>query len=392
MRILHTSDWHLGSMLYEQKRLDHSQLFLDWLKETIVKENIDALLVAGDVFDTVLPSNAAEKQYYSFLSSLCGTCCKHTIITAGNHDSPSKLEVSKDLLAQFHIDVVTSRKDKMIIPLSEDVVVLAVPYLRDWDVRIGLEGQSAKEKAESLEEGVRELYRHLTQQALKENPDRILIAMGHCYLKGSLARKMDAVGTLGAMESTIFPKEIAYGALGHIHTPQEIEGGRLCYCGSPFPISFSEAHQQKEVEVLDTSKEGLTRHVLPIPSFCNLEVVTSDDSDSLLEKLDALKGSEPVWVEVHYTGANKADSLADTVRKEVEGSNVQVLKICDDTQLLRIREEQEEAKDISLLSVDDVFSMKLDESGYEPTMKDHLMQLFHEITDTLASGGDDENP
>ena len=97
----------------------------------------------------------------------------------------------------------------------------------------------------------------------------------------------------------------------------------------------------------------------------------------MLEKLDALKGSEPVWVEVHYTGANKADSLADTVRKEVEGSNVQVLKICDDTQLLRIREEQEEAKDISLLSVDDVFSMKLDESGYEPTMKDHLMQLFH---------------
>ena len=75
----------IDSMLYEQKRLDHSQLFLDWLKETIVKENIDALLVAGDVFDTVLPSNAAEKQYYSFLSSLCGTCCKHTIITAGNH-------------------------------------------------------------------------------------------------------------------------------------------------------------------------------------------------------------------------------------------------------------------------------------------------------------------
>lgn len=88
MKILHTSDWHLGRTLYDKKRYDEFEAFLTWFKETIIRENAEVLIIAGDIFDTVLPANQAQELYYSFLAGLSATSCKHVVITGGTMIHP----------------------------------------------------------------------------------------------------------------------------------------------------------------------------------------------------------------------------------------------------------------------------------------------------------------
>ena len=153
MKILHTSDWHLGRSLYGRKRYDEFSAFLDWLTQTIENEGIDALLVAGDVFDTSTPSNRAQELYYRFLCRVSTSCCRHVVVIAGNHDSPSFLNAPKELLRALNVYVVGSMTD----PLEDEVIVLhkdeqpeaivcAVPYLRDKDIRTVEPGETIDDK------------------------------------------------------------------------------------------------------------------------------------------------------------------------------------------------------------------------------------------------------
>lgn len=122
MKILHTSDWHIGSALYGRKRYDESEQFLHWLVETIKNHSIETLLVAGDIFDTSTPSNTAQELYYRFLNEVSRTTCRHVIVTGGNHDSPSFLDAPKALLKAFNIYVVGSvaeREEAEVLVLGE---------------------------------------------------------------------------------------------------------------------------------------------------------------------------------------------------------------------------------------------------------------------------------
>ena len=108
LTVLHTSDWHLGRRLYGKPRYTEFRAFLAWLLQAIREQAVDVLVVAGDVFDTTAPSNQAQNLYYDFLSQVCQTCCRHVIIVAGNHDSPSFLEAPKQLLKSFNIHIIGS--------------------------------------------------------------------------------------------------------------------------------------------------------------------------------------------------------------------------------------------------------------------------------------------
>ncbi len=120
MRFLHTSDWHIGKTLYGQRRYDEFAAFLDWLVQIVERERIDALLVPGDIFDTTTPSNRSMSLYYSFLSRISSSSCRHVVITAGNHDSPTFLDAPKELLRSMAIHVVGS------VPptISDEVIIL----------------------------------------------------------------------------------------------------------------------------------------------------------------------------------------------------------------------------------------------------------------------------
>jgi exonuclease SbcD len=207
MKILHTSDWHLGNQICGRKRYDEHEQFLSWLLSLINREGVDILIVAGDIFDTTTPPNRSLEQYYQFLARAAGSSCRQIIITAGNHDSPSLIAAPRELCKYLNITVVGQVPDdpEELITILKDqdgrpeLIICPVPYLRDRDVRTMQAGESAGEKAANLIEGIKARYHALGSCAEKmreEMGDFIpIIATGHLFAAGGITGKMTAVVT-----------------------------------------------------------------------------------------------------------------------------------------------------------------------------------------------------
>ena len=167
MRILHTSDIHLGRILYSRRRYEEFEAFLDWLAEGVEVRGVEALLIAGDIFDTSTPSNRALEMYFRFLGRVAQSDCRHIVIIAGNHDSPSFLRAPRELLRALDVHVVAqaspeSPADEVIVLRDGDgqaeLIVGAVPYLRDRDIRTVESGESPDDKERKLKEGIAAHY------------------------------------------------------------------------------------------------------------------------------------------------------------------------------------------------------------------------------------------
>jgi len=151
LRLLHTSDWHLGRLLYGRKRYVEFAAFLDWLLDTLRAEGIDVLLVAGDIFDTTTPSNTAQKLYYRFLQRVADTGCRHVIVIGGNHDSPTFLDAPAELLKMLDVHVVgaaTADPAAEVIALRDpegnvELLACAVPYALEGLLRRELDAAGA---------------------------------------------------------------------------------------------------------------------------------------------------------------------------------------------------------------------------------------------------------
>ena len=272
LTLLHTSDWHLGRRLYGKPRYDEFKQFLDWQLQTLREQKVDVLLIAGDIFDTTAPSNQAQNLYYDFLSQVCDTDCRHVIIVAGNHDSASFLEAPKQLLKAFNIHIIGSMTDTPtdeVITLSDkagqaELIVMAVPYLRDRDVRTVGHGERLDDKERKLAQGIKAHYAQIAdiaiaQQAqLKAKYKRTIpiVATGHLFTVGGQTMEGDGVrdlyvGSLGSIGAEIFHPQIDYVALGHLHIPQAVGGQpHIRYAGSPIAMGFGESRQQKQVHLL----------------------------------------------------------------------------------------------------------------------------------------------
>ena len=272
LTLLHTSDWHLGRRLYGKPRYDEFKQFLDWQLQTLREQKVDVLLIAGDIFDTTAPSNQAQNLYYDFLSQVCHTDCRHVIIVAGNHDSASFLEAPKQLLKAFNIHIIGSMSDTPtdeVITLSDkagqpELIVMAVPYLRDRDVRTVGHGERLDDKERKLAQGIKAHYAQIAdiaiaQQAqLKAKYKRSIpiVATGHLFTVGGQTMEGDGVrdlyvGSLGSIGAEIFHPQIDYVALGHLHIPQAVGGQpHIRYAGSPIAMGFGESRQQKQVHLL----------------------------------------------------------------------------------------------------------------------------------------------
>lgn len=283
LTLLHTSDWHLGRRLYGKPRYDEFKQFLDWQLQTLREQKVDVLLIAGDIFDTTTPSNQAQNLYYDFLSQVCHTECRHVIIVAGNHDSASFLEAPKQLLKAFNIHIIGSMTDtptdEVITLLDKagqpELIVMAVPYLRDRDVRTVGHGERLDDKERKLAQGIKAHYAQIAdiaiaQQAqLKANYKRSIpiVATGHLFTVGGQTMEGDGVrdlyvGSLGSIGAEIFHPQIDYVALGHLHIPQAVGGQpHIRYAGSPIAMGFGESRQQKQVHLLrfDANPELLSQ-------------------------------------------------------------------------------------------------------------------------------------
>ncbi|NJK82443.1 MAG: exonuclease subunit SbcD [Saprospiraceae bacterium] len=192
MKFLHTSDWHLGQRLQTNERLVEHQQALAWLVQTIDEQQIDCLIVAGDLFDIANPPTSAQQLYYSFLTDLLQTNCRYVVIIGGNHDSPNLLNAPKQLLYKLNIHVVgmaTEQLEEEIIELKDkhgklEAVVAAVPFLRDKDLKTSISGETALERIAAIRQALRQHYQDIGEKVASYRPLNIpILATGHLYLK-----------------------------------------------------------------------------------------------------------------------------------------------------------------------------------------------------------------
>lgn len=400
MKILHTSDWHIGSTLYGRKRYDETEQFLQWLVETIKNHSIEALLVAGDVFDTSTPSNTAQELYYRFLNEVSRTNCRHVIVTAGNHDSPSFLDAPKVLLKAFNVHVVGSaaeREEDEVYVLKDadnnpEVIVCAVPFLRDRDVRQSSEGESYRDKENRLVEGIILHYQKVYDEACKERNELgkslPIIGMGHLFIAGSSIYKRSGevngerdlyVGSLGQVPADRLPP-FDYFALGHLHIPQKVAGSEtIRYSGSPMAMTFDEIHQQKSVVIVDIHDQNVDIQTVPVPAFRHFDQIKGD-WDSIEASLRRLKEeSFAGWVEVIYEGQEAIGNLRERVYKLVENTSIEVLKIQNAMLFNAVMKQYEKEVELQDLNPADVFDQCLTDHGIPDDQKVVLKGLFSEV-------------
>ena len=281
MRILHTSDWHLGQHFIGKTRQAEHQAFIHWLLEQAECQQADAVLVAGDIFDTGAPPSYA-RELYNGLIAAAHRAGVQLVLLGGNHDSVATLAESRALLSYLSASVVPELSadpaEQVLILKRRDgepgALLCALPYIRPRDVLRSQAGQSAEHKQQSLQDAIRERYQQVYQQAQRRRDELGLalpiIASGHLTTVGASASESVReiyVGALEAFPSNAFPPA-DYIALGHIHRPQQVGGHQhIRYSGSPIPLSFDEAGQRKEVLLVELDKNGL-RQVQPLPVPC----------------------------------------------------------------------------------------------------------------------------
>ena len=338
-RILHTADWHLGKLLNDQTRDEEHQLFLTWLLAAIKEHAVDAIILAGDVFDTANPPQSALGRYYDFVSALFhqGDCVLAVI--AGNHDSAAQLEAPRQALQALHVHVVgflaeTPAARLLALPNAQDpkVLLAMLPFLRDRDLRTGKAGESADDIRAQIVAGIRERYAEAAAVVEAAAVNCPAVATGHLTVLGAKTSDSERdihIGGLGAITAESFPATFAYVALGHLHRPQADPAGRVRYAGSPIALSFSEAEDAKEVRILDVIMGGITQYALPIPVFRRLVQVRTTVA-GLEEAIKAIKagtGALRTWVEVVVEDAILEDDLNERVLKLAEQQGVEVLKV-----------------------------------------------------------------
>ncbi len=403
MKIIHTSDWHIGRSLYGRKRYPEYEAFLEWLAQYIESQEVDALLVAGDIFDSKTPSNRAQELYYRFLCRVAGSSCRHVVICSGNHDSPSLLDAPAELLRFLNIHVVGCMTD----PCSGEIKVLndpngepeliacAVPYLRDRDIRQVDSGESVADKERKLLEGIRSHYQQVCEeaQALRSTFNRPvpLVVMGHLFTAGGQSLSGDGVrdlyiGTLAHVNADIFPPAIDYLALGHLHLPQKVGGAdNRRYSGSPLPMGFGEATQTKCINLVEFSGTRTKVTEVAVPLFQPLESI-SGDWEIILTRLNELKcASSRAWLEIVYEGREVIGNLRDLVEEATAGTDLELLRIINRRVAEKSRDCETAGEGLAELGVAGVFARCLDFYGIPPEQRDELQALYNEVLDSLLT-------
>lgn len=420
MRLLHTSDWHLGQTLHTFERSYEHQCFLDWLLDTLVREEVDALLIAGDIFDNSNPSAAAQRQLYRFLQQARVRSPRLDIVViAGNHDSPGRLEAPGPLLEAHGTAVIGNvvRKDdgdidldRLLVPLhgndgSVQAWVLAVPFLRPGDVPRVAQPDDGSPAIDPYLHGITQLYRQTHARAQeRRQPGQAIVAMGHCHMvdgQSSLeSERRIVIGGTEALPAAMFDDAIAYAALGHLHLAQRVgKQDHLRYSGSPLPLSFAEVgytHQVVLVDLLDGCATAITP--LPVPRAVPLLRIPAQPAplkDVLAElvmlDLPDLPVQERPFLEVRVLLDAPEPSLRAQIEAALEGKPVRLAKI----EPTRKASPQQEADavltldQLAQMQPDDIFR-RLYRQKYDEDAPDAQLSAFAELMlpgDDAGRGG-----
>jgi len=383
MRILHTSDWHIGQKIYDQNRLDEHEQFLDWLLDTIIEKKVDILLVCGDVFDSSVPPAGAADLYYRFLFDMYQNTKAHAVIIAGNHDSAVRLAAPREFLQMGRIHVVGGISEsarECVVHLDVDgtsAAIAAVPYLNEGDIlpHVSLEGEV--ERSMRYREAVKRVY----EECLSAMNTDVKVLMGHYFIQGgttSDSERLVQIGGINPVRTTDLP-DADYIALGHLHRPQHIKGNGcpVVYSGSPLPLSFKEAEYDKKIFLIDVKDECKIEEVT-VPVFREL-VRLKGSLDDLMARANFEDWKDKyIEMKVHLEGP--AVGTGDTLRQAFASRGGKVLVV--ESVLPDMKGQPISSEDIKTKSADEIFrdyyNFTLGENT-SPEELDELLTTFNEL-------------
>jgi DNA repair protein SbcD/Mre11 len=313
MKILHTSDWHLGKRLFKLDRSQEHDLFLDWLIETIKKEEVDLLLIAGDIFDSPTPPHQSLETYYNFLHRLSEETKTHTFIIAGNHDGGLLLDAPSKILSHHRVKVwgKLSKDPADHWIRIQNIDVCALPFFRSYEI---------------LPEGSADAIDALKKYLFFKEKERPQVLLLHHLAGIHEAAGSEQVISLSGVDS--IPAELLskfdYVALGHIHKPQKI-ASHSYYSGSPIPMRFSET-LRKSVVIIERKEDALVPFIKEIPVFRDiLNLKTTEEK--IFHDLQELKASSLLrpMVEVQIELTSPRVGLIDEIKSILEKKEMELL-------------------------------------------------------------------
>jgi exonuclease SbcD len=395
MKILHTADWHLGKKLHKHSLHSDFNLFIDWLCDCITDNKVEVLLVSGDVFDLANPSSEARQQYFRALMKLKRLDCK-IILTGGNHDSPLMLNAPQEVLRELDIHIIGGLPENIsdcIIPIKNkenkiELLVAALPYLRDPDLRTASEANSYEDRIDALRKGIQRTFLATAEICKNRYPGVPAIAMGHLFAAGAETSESERdiqIGNQAAFNALQFGDYFRYIALGHIHKPQRVNAATpTYYSGSPIALSFSERTNKNRILLLDTDM-GWVPQSIEIPIFRKLLKITGD-LEKLRRKLLELEPRSGLdfLIEIELKQENydinkiyELDQLVDTFH--VEGYEIVKHRASFENKISGSGELYEQKQQLEDLQPLDVFQKLIDRQEEAEDTREELMSAFNEI-------------
>ncbi|WP_423187837.1 exonuclease subunit SbcD [Alishewanella sp. d11] len=407
MKLLHTSDWHLGQSFFTKTRKNEHQAFMQWLLQQVESEQIDAVIIAGDIFDTGTPPSYARELYNHFVVELQKRQCR-LVVLGGNHDAVAVLNESRQLLACLNSYVIASTD----LPLTEQVILLpdrsgaigaivcAVPFIRAKDILQSSAGTGGLEKRQALGEAIAQHYQAIYAYALELRQQQQLevpiITTGHLTALGvsqSESVREIYIGTLDGFAAEGFPPA-DYIALGHIHRPQKVaKTEHIRYSGSPIPLSFDELNTEKQVVVVEfTGAKRQHIRTLAVPQFQPMQVLRGDLAE-LARAIPTVAANYPeqtVWLCLEVMTEDFLPDLQQRIQKLVEGSNVDILQLKRLKNAKRQALTSEQQQTLAELTPEQVFAKRLAMEDFTDetaeARRNRIQQHFTQLVSELAQG------
>ncbi len=394
MKLIHTADWHIGQSFYGYNRDHEHRMFFEWLRTVIKEENADALLIAGDVFDSPNPSASAQRLFYDFLRDVTVENRQlQIVIIAGNHDSAARLEAPMPVLESMRVTikgVVKRNADgidyaDLLIPLYDregkvGIWCMAVPYIRQGDYP----------PSDSYADGVKNLYNAVYNEALNRmEPGQMIVAMGHLQATGSEISEDDAsertvIGGLDCISPETFARGIAYTALGHLHKGQRVsKRDHVRYAGSPLPMSFAEKNYKHGVEVIELNADSeinIQRRIFDAPIPLQSVPKEAKPLDEVLRELKEIDPQSDNYIEVPVLLDGPEPALNHRIGQALENKRVRLTRILG--KLPKVSESGEkrimsydELKKINPIMIAQESFLK----KYGSEMPEEMVRLLHEV-------------
>ena len=391
MKIIHTSDWHLGQRFLGESREAEHRAFLDWLIGIIDRDNIDALIIAGDIFDTKNPPSYAKRAYNDFLAKARETKCRNIVIVGGNHDSSVVLDEQKRLLKPLNIFIVggATKPEESIFKIRRGNrlvgIVSAVPYLSETNLRDSKESADERDRAKALEDAIARYYKRAYRESKRVIKDNLpIVATGH--LSTLVKESSESVRDIYIGKIELFDRErfapFDYIALGHYH--KKIISKNIAYSGSPITLSFDEANYKKYILEVDISTDSIKIRDIEVPRFRDIFILKGDilDLERRLKEIELNSPLKPAFIQLEIESPKKAIDINSKVA-QLNSRDIKILKFIVKREIDEVGLSEYGVEKLSDITPKSVFLKRLEGEKFNRESKDRLIEKFIEIKDMV---------